>query len=254
MVDDVVLAEFRGLLERDQSLLGRTYRAIESGMTNEQIREQEGNETVHFVYNYRAIIAALLEGIIPDSPAKASLIASRFRSILKNRQRDLSPGAISILRQRLSQLEAVAENLTQREAEDLELAETTQAAEDAAVVGVYVYALPHYIRHPYDPDTGRTLLKVGFSDRDIIERFRNARSTSLPEDPVLLRVYACEPGDARALERRFHDLLDAAGHDRAASRGGGTEYFLTSTRFLDTLARTLGIEPTVHGLETDYFD
>jgi hypothetical protein len=44
--------------------------------------------------------------------------------------------------------------------------EATLAAEATHGPGIYVYTLPHYLRHPYDPATGRTLLKVGHSGVD----------------------------------------------------------------------------------------
>jgi hypothetical protein len=48
----------------------------------------------------------------------------------------------------------------------------------------------HYLRFPYDQLSGRTLMKVGRSDRDVIKRFREQiRTTALPEEPVLLRIY-----------------------------------------------------------------
>ena len=107
-------------------------------------------------------------------------------------------------------------------------------------VGVYVYALPHYIRHPYDQASGRTLLKVGRSDSDIIVRFRSqTRTTALPEEPILLRIYRTSGASAAPAEATFHRLLDAADHSRTIGRSAGREWFLTHTRFLDEIARTL---------------
>ena len=74
--------------------------------------------------------------------------------------------------------------------EEQQASKQTQQAEARNEAGVYVYALPHYIRHPYDQASGRTLLKVGRSDSDVIVRFRSqARTTALPEEPILLRIY-----------------------------------------------------------------
>ena len=65
---------------------------------------------------------------------------------------------------------------------------------------------------------------------------------ALPEDPVLLRVYACAEDDSTRHEKRFHALLEAADHDRSKARTGGTEWFLTSLRFLDEIAATLDLD------------
>lgn len=119
-------------------------------------------------------------------------------------------------------------------------AQQTEQAEARNVVGVYAYALPHYLRHPYDRATGRTLLKVGCSNSDVIQRFRNqTRTTALPEDPVLLRIYATGADSAAATEATFHRLLDAAAHSRRVGRIAGCEWFLTRVQFLDEIARTL---------------
>jgi hypothetical protein len=111
------------------------------------------------------------------------------------------------------------------------------------VTGIYVYALPHYLRHPYDEESNRTLLKVGRSDRSVMRRFREqTRTTALPEEPVLLRIYPSSPEEAVKAERHFHELLEAADHARSRARTGGTEWFLTSLRFLDALADLMGLE------------
>jgi hypothetical protein len=64
----------------------------------------------------------------------------------------------------------------------------------------------------------------------------------LPEDPVRLRIYPTGDDDASAQERVFRQLLEATDHDRSAARTGGTEWFLTTVRFLDQIADTLGLE------------
>jgi hypothetical protein len=103
----------------------------------------------------------------------------------------------------------------------------------------------HYLRFPYDQLSGRTLMKVGRSDRDVIKRFREQiRTTALPEEPVLLRIYESSLNEMSLaiIEKRFHSLLEAADHDRSAARTGGTEWFLTSLKFLDEIGSTLGLQ------------
>jgi len=46
-------------------------------------------------------------------------------------------------------------------------------------------------------------------------------------------------------EAAFHRLLDAADHSRTAGKSAGREWFLTHTRFLDEIARTLGLHINV---------
>jgi hypothetical protein len=155
----------------------------------------------------------------------------------------LSDSAQDCLRRNLVVLEQCAATEALREVEDKVALEATAEAEHEAVPGIYVYALPHYLRFPYDEESNRTLLKVGRSDRSVIRRFREqVPTTALPEDPTLLRIYLTSGEDSIHRERQFHELLEAADHARSRARTGGTEWFLTSLRFLDAVAETIGME------------
>ena len=115
------------------------------------------------------------------------------------------------------------------------------AAEAAGTPGIYVYTLPHYMLHPYDPASGRTLLKVGHSSVDAYYRASSqGRLTALPEDPILLRIYPVE-ASAKA-EREFHAWLRDADHAGSRTERGGSEWFITSTKFLDRVARSMSLE------------
>jgi len=158
----------------------------------------------------------------------------------------MSTATRTVLSERLDALEHDASDPVARASEEQEALTATATAEEHAVPGVYVYSLPHYLRYPYDA-SGRTLLKVGRADQSVIRRFREqVRTTALPEDPVLLRIYVVpEPNECLRVERQFHRLLEAADHDRSTARTGGTEWFLSSVRFLDEIADTLGLDRRV---------
>jgi hypothetical protein len=66
------------------------------------------------------------------------------------------------------------------------------------------------------------------------------RVTSLPEDPWLLRIYPAE--SSLNAERQFHGFLRDADHDGVRGTRTGAEWFLTSLKFLDRIATTLGLE------------
>ena len=70
-----------------------------------------------------------------------------------------------------------------------------------------------------------------------------ARVTSLPEDPWLLRIYPAEA--SLQAERQFHGFLHDADHEGARGTRTGAEWFLTSLKFLDRIATTLGREVRV---------
>jgi hypothetical protein len=238
---DTTRLELEAMLEADDTLLGEVYRRTNAGETPEQIQAARGAERPNFVWTYQRWIRAILEGDLPTSPSVALGTARKFRSILK--QKTLTPSTRTELERRLRILEERASDTAARKVEEEQAIEATTQAEELAVPGVYVYALPHYLRHPYDEDSGRTLLKVGRADRSVIRRFREqVRTTALPEDPVLLRVYRCDEDDSTRHERKFHSLLEAADHDRSKARTGGTEWFLTSLKFLDEIATTLDLE------------
>jgi hypothetical protein len=107
--------------------------------------------------------------------------------------------------------------------------------------GIYVYSFPQYLRHP--AESGLVALKVGHSATDSIRRFRDqTRTTGMPEDPVLLRVYPTAPAAAAETEKVFHALLTAARHGRKNGAMSGKEWFSTDLGFLDEIARTLKLE------------
>ena len=90
----------------------------------------------------------------------------------------------------------------------------SKAAENSTP-GVYVYTLPHYLKHRVDEETGKTLLKVGHSARDAYYRAGSAgRLTALPEDPILLRIY--HAAESASIEKQFHAWLNAADHTARA--------------------------------------
>ena len=241
MPSPAVREEIESFLAADQSALGDVWRRTRAGESPEQIQAARGTQTGGFVWSNRRICRALLDGDLPTAPAVATRIARKYRSILSDDM--LSDDTQEYLRRNLVILEQRAASEVLREVENNVATAATEEAEAEAVPGVYVYALPHYLRYPYDEESNRTLLKVGRADRSVIRRFREqVRTTAIPEDPVLLRIYVTSSEDAIEREHQFHDLLEAADHARSRARTGGTEWFLTSLRFLDTVASTIGLE------------
>lgn len=235
-----VVAELTEFLHSDPTRLGEVYRGGVAGLDARGIADSLGVSTSSFVWNYQQIVAALLTGALPSSPSMALTAARKFRKLLSQ---TWSTDTTHFLERMQKQLERVADDEAARVEEDEAARIATVAVENEDPSGIYVYSLPHYIRYPWDPDSGRTLLKVGHSRRGAIERFRQqTRTTALPEEPVLLRVYSTASQDSEKTERNFHSLLDAADHSRSATRAAGKEWFLTTLRFLDEIARILELE------------
>lgn len=197
--------------------------------------------TSTFVWSYSRTIRSLLEGDLPTAPTVALRVARTYRGLLSSGR--MSQAARKYLETNLAELERRANDETARVFEVRRAKAQTEEAEARNEVGIYVYALPHYLRYPFDAETGRTLMKVGRSDSDIILRFRNqTRTTALPEEPILLRIYRSDSGSTATTENNFHRLLEAADHARSVARSAGREWFVTSTRFLDEVARVMGLQ------------
>ncbi|HWN08226.1 MAG TPA: GIY-YIG nuclease family protein [Pyrinomonadaceae bacterium] len=245
--NEAIQAELSSYLTGDDSRLGQVYRGLQQGWTAAQIAADLQVSTAGFVYNQKATIATLLEGQLPNSANMALQTIGRVRSIMR------SSGLSAITRQyleaKIEELELLADDPQARAKEAQHAKDKTKQAEATNEVGIYVYALPHYLRYRFDPKSRRTLMKVGRSDSDVITRFRNqTRTTALPEEPILLRIYPTET-PSPAVEKTFHGLLKTADMSPNLTRVAGKEWFITKLEFLDEIARALDLE--VHEVNSD---
>jgi hypothetical protein len=232
-------AEVETILLNDDTLMGRIYRYGLEGKTPTEIAEAEDNQTPAFVYNYRIQLNALLTWEVPTSPWAARGVAAKLRQWL--RSLELSDD----LRRDLIAFEATVQSRAEDpEAQAVEVdkaVKKTKQAESDGTPGVYVYTLPHYLKHRVDEESGKTLLKVGHSAKDAYYRADSAgRLTALPEEPILLRIYPSAA--SAATEKQFHAWLNAADHNGVRTRRAGAEWFVTSTKFLDRIAQALDLE------------
>jgi hypothetical protein len=235
-----VRAEILDFIRNDQSRLGEVFRGLDRGLSADEIAAELGVATSNFVWNQSRLLRALTEGDLPTAPTVAIGAVRTFRRFL--RSKEWTPETHKYLERNITELDRRANDEAARTVEVQQAKEQTERAESQNKPGIYVYALPHYLRYPYDERSGRTLMKVGRSDRDVIMRFRDqTRTTALPEEPVLLRIYKTEPRAAAQAEERFHRLLEAADHHRSVAKTAGREWFVTSTRFLDEIAKTLSL-------------
>ncbi|NYF96894.1 GIY-YIG nuclease family protein [Janibacter cremeus] len=236
-----VRQEIRAYLTEDETRLGDVYRLREEGLSATEMAEKLGIPSVGFTYTYGQQLDALIEGSLPWKSAHlARQTAARARTLMKTKQ--WSPAARSWLEELELQLDAIGSDEVTRAREEDAARDRTEQVEDSGKPGIYVYSLPHYLRNPYDPERGHTLLKVGRSQVDVFQRTaQQSRTTALPEDPLLLRVYPTSPEDASAIERYFHTFLEDADHLRNRSSRAGREWFLTTTKFLDRLALEKGL-------------
>lgn len=146
-------AEVERLLAADQTVLGRVWRYEQEGMTPQQMTEAESVAT-GWVSNYRTLIRVLRDGEIPTSPSTAHAGGRRVRSWI--RKPELSAELRRDLIRQEQLLTSRAEDKDAQEAEFSDAVEKSVTAEASGTPGIYVYTLPHYLLHPYDPISGRT--------------------------------------------------------------------------------------------------
>ena len=246
-----VQREIENWLRDNPERIGQVFRLREEGHSYEDMWKVQ--EIPKYTLNCRlSYLDALLKANLPSTTTLAKGAARRFRKILKSQ--NISHQTRRILEANLEILNATIADPENKEKEAKQSHDSTIGAERIGRFGVYVYTLPHYWDCPYDQETGRTLMKVGYSDRDVIKRFRSqTRITALPEEPILLRVYPAKEGLARQIEQEFHQRLKASGHERDAAGTAGREWFLTDLDFLDDLAIELGLEVdrVFDGLQTE---
>lgn len=247
-----VRAEIVAYLLKDQSRLGETYRADQEQLTDEQIMERFGVQTNGILVKRRRVLRVLLEGRLPNGSQVVLNVERKLRNLLL--QWEWSVDAVAYIAVLQARLLEQADDPEVRVRERKAAIEETAAVEALGKPGIYVYTLPHYLEHRFEPISGRTLLKVGHSGAAMIERFNNqTRTTALPEEPILLRVYpVSDEASSAALEKKFHALLRAADHDRPVTRSAGQEWFLTSRKFLDAIAELHGLP--IHVVSTQFED
>lgn len=234
--------EVERLLADDDTVLGAVWHYRQEGLSPQEMQDREGTAYASWAYAYIKLIEVLRDGYIDSSPTPAAASARRIRSWLKTKP--LSDELRRELTEQEAVLMAVAEDRQAQEEESERAVRASEDAEAAGTPGVYVYTLPHYLRYPFDPDTGKTLLKVGHSAVDAYYRADSQGTlTALPEDPILLRIYPAD--ESRKAELEFHSWLRDADHVKGRSRRGGREWYVTSTKFLDRIARTLSLEVQV---------
>jgi hypothetical protein len=233
------VAEVEALLAEDDKREGRLWRWYRSGRTDAEWKVAENVATAPT--NARHTIEALVNGAVPNGPTYARVDVGVIRRWLGSKP--MSAELTEVLAAQLRLLEQIAGGpkrvgLTKQTSDQLAVSRSAETSRDA---GVYVYGLPHYLAHPVDEESQRTLLKVGHSSVDVFDRVASQRrTTALPEDPILLRIYPCE--STARVEAEFHAWLSQAGHLRpGATTQAGTEWFLTTVDYLDDIATQLGL-------------
>lgn len=247
-----VMNELNAALRASTGVLGKVARAMAEGVTSptELASLGAGANSGHSG-NLARVVRYVQHGIPPTAPSRAAKTGRSIGGLLRDNP-GLSTEAVAYLQALRQQVDNIEKDDDARAGEATEL---TKASEELSqkvekLGGVYVYTFPTYLMVPVKSDPERFWLKIGQTGRVVNKRVsEQLRSTAMPEDPVILRVYTDPKGDSvgsevdyGALEKKFHKLLMSAGHSKTLARTGGTEWFATTLEFLDEIAETLDLD------------
>ena len=242
-------SEVRAALQIDETRQGEIWRDTQSGFSPHEIAKRLGTQTSNFVMKYLRFALALETGDIPTAPTMIRECSNAMRGFLKRHEGKISTEIKNLIENDIKKISVLMDDPETIDIEEIQFRKQAEIVEKENIPGVYVYSLPHYINFPiYKSDdealSDRTLMKVGYSKNDAMKRFiKQQRITEIPEQPRLLRIYTGKSEMLKS-EQKFHTLLSAADHRRNSAKVAGTEWFLTSLKFLDEIANTLDL--TVH--------
>jgi phosphoglycerate-specific signal transduction histidine kinase len=247
-MNEPLIEELSNLLNHDDLQVGQTYRLIQDGISkSKEIVARGVGANPAVVDINKQIIRAILERKLPSSIEISKRVWRTINRLL-NLDIDVSAETTDYLRNLQSELKAIFDSpVGARAYEEQLLKQSDTLVERAAKLSnaVYVYSFPSYLQFGTIENPELKWMKVGKTEGLVWQRLKDqVRQTSMPEDPVLLRIYHSPSSDADTIEKTFHKVLDAFGHVRsAASRTrAGKEWFATTEDALDALAEILGLE------------
>ena len=246
-----VMSELNLALLSSSGVLGKVAQAMSEGVTSPTALTNLGaGANSGHSGNLARVVRYIQDGVPPSAPSRAAIASRSIGGLLRDCP-DLSPEAVAYLQDLRGVVDSIEKNDAARE---LETSQLNQASEELTLRveklgGVYVYSFPTYLLVPAKVDPERFWLKIGQTGRVVEKRVTDQlRSTAMPEDPVILRVYTDAedravgyPFDYATLEKKFHKLLVSAGHSKTSAKSGGTEWFATTLEFLDEIAQTLSL-------------
>ena len=246
------MTEINQAMQENSGVLGKVARVMADGVTSptEMANRGAGANSGH-AGNVARFITYIQTGSVPTAPSRAA-IAVRLLGTLLRENPSFSGEAVTYLQNLRELAESVEKDDEANVGEQTSLLRASEELTDRVekLGGVYVYTFPTYLKVPAKYDPERFWLKIGQTGRVVEKRVSDQlRSTAMPEDPVILRVYTDPKGEAMgsevdyaALEKKFHKLLMSAGHSKTSARSGGTEWFATTLEFLDEIAAMLELD------------
>lgn len=245
--------ELEDFLYSDELQVGQTFRLLRQGITsNKELVEKGVGANSGVVGINKQIIKAILDGEVPNS---GNISRYTFRVI--NRLKSRTPIRSNELNNYLDNLQlALAERSKSSEGAVHDVEQLLESSEKLARKAneiknaVYVYSFPTYLHFGTIEDTDYKWYKIGSTRNAVWQRIVDqSRQTSMPEDPVLIRIYHSETKPIAEIESKFHKTLERVGHERSsASRTrAGKEWFATTEDALDAIAELMELN-----IESDF--
>lgn len=241
----VILKEIRNTLESDRKTIGEVYRQLQIYPDDvPKIANEMGWKRNSPVYSYKYYILALEGEFVTSGSTLAKQIAQQTNSFLERHKTILSTSAIGYLQQLSKQFMslsldhyAITSDLERNKSNTRELLSSS---------GIYALTSRDKMNNPeapneIDPEHNRYLVKVGRANN--VDRRVKGLVAGMTEDPLILLIIATHDNqDYKGLERKFHDHLTAIGHGRSEGAGGGTEWYVSNTVTLRSIADLLQLE------------
>ncbi len=245
MLSNELRSELEAILVENENQLGEIFRLKREGITSaKEIVEKSSVANRGVVYNYYQHLDALLEGKMPGGATVTRSAASTVGGLIKNYP-EISEGLRNYLLELRETLlnHSASFGAVQKDREALEKQSEKLAAQaNSLQSGIYVYSFPTYLHYGTIEDSDVCWLKIGSTKNSVWQRIvEQNRQTSMPEDPVLLRLFHKDGMNVDEIEKKFHTTIERFGHERSAARRtkAGKEWFATTLDAVDALAELM---------------
>ena len=239
------------LFRTDQTQVGDTFRLMEEGVTKPaDLVERGAAANTGVISHHKYIIRAVVEGKTYTNSANLASYARRAidRLLDSPSGKSISNEARELLIHRRNELigiigskEAILNDTKELIEESFKLEEQIKSISNA----IYVYTFPTYYRAGVDGDPNVRWLKIGLTTNTVWQRLvEQNRQTSMPEDPILIRVYHKNGIDLKSIESKIMETLTRMMHEQSSARytKTGKEWFATNEDSIDAIAELLGLE------------
>lgn len=252
--------EIKNLLRSDETQVGETFRLMESGITKTSELVAKGaaaNSGV--IAHHKYIIKAIIDGDLDTKSANLATYARRAidRLLASESASNISQDAKDLLSERRSKLLEIISDKDAIQNDTIELVSESAKLEDKLKQisnAIYVYTFPTYYRAGVDGDLDVRWLKIGLTTNSVWQRIvEQNRQTSMPEDPILVRVYYGEGIDLKETESKIMNTLRRVQFEQSAARNtkAGKEWFATNEDSIDAIAELLGLTIVRFNLNND---